>query len=151
VFCIHHSEPRSIETIQNRRLIENTSTYEYCLSGDEGWDHSWLTIDELEPLRVFESVDDLIHKNPRRDCYARFVLHYYRLNIALQEDFGDFMKPMKLYCSYRDPSGTSARYRVDGATETEIFLIKYSWQNHTEEGAAFFVPFGHCHNWSPKP
>lgn len=61
--------------------------------------------------KPFTHVDVFIDRHLGADCYARFVLDFFRKPAALRSDFAPFMKSHRLFCTYK-----GIRYRVTGAS-----------------------------------
>ncbi len=65
-------------------------------------------------------VDDFIDKELGKWAYARWVLNYFRLPAALQNDFRPYMKDFKLFCTYK-----GRRFRCTGASRMgDVWLAK---------------------------
>ena len=85
-------------------------------------------------------VDDFIDSDFGENCYARFVLNYFRLPAVLKMDFSEFMRQHQLFCTY-----DGKRYRCTGASRLGDVWLAEDFMR--EDGYDLRVDVADCTNW----
>jgi hypothetical protein len=78
------------------------------------------------------------------ECYAKFVIFYFRYPAWAKAAFLPWMSVHKLFCDYK-----GRRYRVTGASRMgDLWLA----EDHTRDtGYDLRVDVAECGNWGPQP
>jgi hypothetical protein len=97
----------------------------------------------MESIHIDDWINSAICGN-KELYYAAFVLDYFRRPAIIQMAFAEFMKPHKLFCSYK-----GERYRVTGASRMgDVWLAK---DFKLEHGYDIRVDVQSCSLWAEKP
>lgn len=93
-------------------------------------------------MHVDEFIDNPSLKN-RAEQYAGFFLLLHRLPAIMQAAFAEWIKPHKLFCTYK-----GERYRVTGASRFgDVWLAR----NHEQEVSYdLCVDLDDCSEWSER-
>lgn len=91
-----------------------------------------------------DHVDHFIYRCYQKDCYARFVLAFYRQSAAIKLDSWPFMREFELYCTYG-----SIRFRVTGASAMGDVWLSHDFAS--TDGYDLRVSWKNCSAWSDTP
>lgn len=89
---------------------------------------------------VDEFIDDSYHDMDGKNTYARWVLNYFRLPATLKNDFRQFMKDHKLFCTWK-----GKRYRCTGASRLGDVWLAENFER--EHGYDHRVDVAECTDW----
>lgn len=129
--------PTMAEVVVDGKPIEKMSQSD--LNSD--FDKIQAAIDE--EMKKHIHVDDFIDCHFGKEKYARFVLNYFRMPAALKFDFEEFMKPFKLFATWK-----GNRYRVTGASRMgDVWLTSKFDQELGYEHRVFVEELT---NWGPE-